>query len=91
MVIFGRSPNLLLALAGAIFNTVLVFHVGGFDPTAEQIGSVNVLLLAAVAFIANTDSITRAAGDVAHSRLRKSSNGTTRASDTTITTDPHDR
>lgn len=71
MLIFGRSPNLTLALLAAIFNLLVTFHIGGFDPTAEQIAQVNTFLFALVAFIANSDTLVRAAGDAAHARLRQ--------------------
>lgn len=85
MLIFGRSPNVTLALLGAAFNTVVAFHVGGFDPTVEQISTVNALLLSAVLFVANTDSIVRAAGDAAHTRaIAKLASIGTRGTDSTV-------
>lgn len=73
MLILGRSPNLVLGAATALFNVVVVLQVGGFNPTAEQISAVNVLLAALVALIANSDTISAAAGKAAVSR--QSGNG----------------
>lgn len=70
MLIFGRSPNLLLALLASIFNLFVAFQIGGFVPTPEQVAQVNVFLFAFVAFVANSDTITVAAGTAARSRLR---------------------
>lgn len=68
MLIFGRSPNLLLALLSASFNIVVSFSVFGFAPTPEQVAQVNVFLFALVAFIANSDTIVIAAGNAARTR-----------------------
>lgn len=73
MLIFGRSPNLVLGAVTAVFNVVVVFHVGGFDPDANQIAVTNVAFGAIIALIANSDSISQAAGAAA--RIR-SNNGT---------------
>ena len=71
MIIFGRSPNLMLAFLSAVFNGVVLFHINGFAPTPEQIGGVNAILFALVALIANTDSITKAAAEAAEKRNGK--------------------
>lgn len=82
MLIFGRSPNLLLALLASIFNMLVAFEVGGFRPTIEQIAQVNVFMFSFVAFVANSDSITSAAGLAARTRMRrKGVDVTTRADD----------
>lgn len=65
MLILGRSPNLILGFLSAVLNVVILFHVGGFDPTPEQIVGANGVLFALVALIANTDSIQVAAGKAA--------------------------
>jgi hypothetical protein len=75
MLIFGRSPNLILGALTAIFNVLTVFHVGGFDPTVEQISVVNVALGAIVALIANSDNIMVAAGKAAAIRQNGSGGG----------------
>jgi hypothetical protein len=69
MLIFGRSPNLILGATTAVFNVVVAFHVAGFDPNIDQIAVVNVALGAIVALVANSDSIQVAAGKAA--ALRK--------------------
>lgn len=71
MLIFGRSPNLLLALLSAGFNLVVSFRIAGFDPTSDQVAQVNVFLFAFVAFIANSDTIVIAAGNAARARTIK--------------------
>ena len=43
-----------MALVGAIFNVAVGFNVAGFNPTAVQIGLVNILILALMGFIAGT-------------------------------------
>lgn len=73
MLIFGRSPNLILGAVTAIFNVVVVFHVGGFDPDTNQIAVTNVAFGAIIALVANSNTISQAAGAAA--RIR-SSNGT---------------
>lgn len=82
MLIFGRSPNLLLALLASTFNLLVAFELGGFRPTSDQIAQVNLFLFAFVAFVANSDSITSAAGSAARARLRrKGGDVTTRVDD----------
>ena len=71
VLIFGRSPNLVLALLSAAFNILVSFEVGGFVPTPEQVAQVNVFLFALVAFIANSDTIVIAAGNAARTRALK--------------------
>jgi hypothetical protein len=51
-VILGRPVNMAVALIGGIFNVLIAFNVGGFNPTAVQIGVVNILILAVVGFVA---------------------------------------
>ena len=68
MLIFGRSPNLILGAVTAVFNVVVVFHIGGFAPTIEQIATTNVAFGAIIAVIANTDTIAVAAGKAASIR-----------------------
>lgn len=67
--IFGRSPNLALGVLTALFNVIILFHVGGFNPTAEQISSVNILFGSMIAFVANIPQTTIAAGIHAIRRL----------------------
>lgn len=73
VLIFGRSPNLVLGAGTAIFNTVVVFHIGGFDPTPDQVAVVNVMFGAIIALISNTSSVAIAAGRAAVAR--KNGNG----------------
>lgn len=68
MLIFGRSPNLVLGACTAVFNTAVVFHIFGFNPDAAQIGTVNVMFGAIIALIANSDAITVVAGNAARTR-----------------------
>jgi len=70
MLIFGRSPNLVLAAITAVFNVFVVFHIGGFNPTLDQVAVANALFAALVALIAGTDSFTRAAGVAAEDRQK---------------------
>jgi len=51
-MILGRPVNQAVALAGAIFDVIAGFNIAGFNPTAVQIGSVNILILALMGFIA---------------------------------------
>lgn len=67
-LIFGRSPNLVLGALTAVFNVLVVAHIGGFNPTPETIAAVNVALGAIIALVANTSSIQVAAGNAAKSR-----------------------
>lgn len=60
MTIFGRSPNLWLGAVLSIFNVAVVYQVGGFNPTIEQIGVTNIALGAIIALIANSDSVAKA-------------------------------
>ena len=41
-----------MALVGAIFNVAVGFNVAGFNPTAVQIGLINILILALMGFVA---------------------------------------
>ena len=52
--ILGRSANLWVGAVAAIYNLFVVFHLGGFDPTGEQNGAVNVAILALVILLANS-------------------------------------
>ena len=70
-LIFGRSPNLVLGFLTAVFNVAVLSHVGGFAPTPELIGAVNILLGALVALVANTAAIQVAAGNAAADRTGK--------------------
>lgn len=74
MLIFNRSPNLLLGAVTAVFNVVVVFHILGFNPTPEQIATVNVAFGSIIALIANNAATAIAAGDAAH-RNRRTRNG----------------
>lgn len=68
MLVFGRSPNLILGAVTAIFNVIVVFHILGFNPDATQIAVTNVAFGAIIALIANTASIQVAAGIAASNR-----------------------
>lgn len=70
-MILGRSPNLILGAFTAIFNVVVLAHVGGFNPTPELIAAVNIAAGAIIAVVANTPSIQIAAGDAARERTSK--------------------
>lgn len=70
-MILGRSPNLILGFLTALFNLAVVFQPFGFVPTMEQIAAVNVALGAAVAVIANSATISIAAGNAAAARRNK--------------------
>lgn len=70
MLIFGRSPNLVIGAASAIYGVLAIFHVGGFSPTADQTTYVTAAIGAVVALIANSGSIQAAAGDAAKARAR---------------------
>ena len=61
-MILGRAPNIVLGFLTALFNIIVAFHVGGFDPTVEQISVVNVFFGSAILLIANTSSLTVTAG-----------------------------
>lgn len=67
--IFGRSPNAALALTVAVFNALVVFQVGGFSPTAEQIAAANTFFAVLIAFIANVPELAVQAGAAAINRL----------------------
>ena len=67
-MIFGRSPNLVLGAFTALFNVVVLSHLGGFDPTPELIAAVNIAAGAIIALVANTASIQIAAGQAAAER-----------------------
>ena len=68
MLIFGRSPNLILGAVTAVFNVFVIYHVGGFTPTTDQISVTNVALGAIIALVANSDTITTAAAKAAANR-----------------------
>lgn len=51
--ILGRPPNLFVGLIGAIVNAAALFHLFGFNPTADQATAVNTVVLFAIATIAN--------------------------------------
>lgn len=70
-LIFGRSPNLILGTFTALFNVVVIAHLGGFNPTPELIAAVNIAAGALVALIANTGSIQIASGVAAADRASK--------------------
>lgn len=91
MLIFGRSPNLLLSLLSGAFNLVVVFQINGFAPTVEQIAQVNAFLFALVAFIANSDTLVIAAGNEARRRsLRVAKSRATDSADDGAPTIPPD-
>lgn len=64
MLVFGRSPNLILGAATAIFNVFVAFHILGFAPDASQQAVVNLALGAIIAVVAN-DSVTQIKGGLA--------------------------
>jgi len=68
MLIFGRSPNLVLGALTALFNVGVAFHVNGFAPDVEQIAVVNLALGSLVALVANSASTAIAAGAAATMR-----------------------
>ena len=70
-MILGRSPNLVIGAATAIYGVVSVFHLGGFSPTPEQTGVVVTAIGAVVALIANSAGIQIAAGEAAKDRASK--------------------
>lgn len=53
-MIFGRPTNLWLGAIIAVFNLFVLFHIGGFDPSSDQINGVNIALSAVIILIANT-------------------------------------
>lgn len=71
MLIFGRSPNLVLGALLAVYGVVGSFHVFGFAPTADQTGQVVIAFGAIVALIANTSAVQIAAGKAATARAAK--------------------
>lgn len=72
MLIFGRSPNLLLALLTGTFNLVVLFSIGGFAPNELQIAGVNAFFALLIAFIANDSGTQQKAGIAANNRRLKS-------------------
>jgi hypothetical protein len=68
-MILGRSPNLILGTFTALFNVVILAHIGGFAPDGELVAAVNIAAGALIALIANTASIQIEAGKAAASRL----------------------
>ena len=66
--VFGRSPNLVVGALSALYGVVSIFHVGGFTPTADQTNYVIIAIGALVGLIANTGSISIAAGQAAADR-----------------------
>jgi hypothetical protein len=74
-VIAGRSPNLILGFLTAAFNALVVFHVGGFAPTLEQITIVNVFLGALVALVANVPELAIHAGVAAITQMNRAAPG----------------
>ncbi len=51
--IFGRAANLWVAAVGAIFNLLVVFQVGGFNPDSSQQATANLAIVALIALFAN--------------------------------------
>ena len=88
MLVLGRSPNLALGAITAIFNVVVAFHVLGFNPDVGQITTVNLAFGALIAFVANQDSITTAAGEAAKARINNNPNNGTVVTTITTHTDP---
>ena len=74
-MILGRSPNLILGFLAAAFNVVVVFHLGGFAPTIDQIAIMNVLLGALVALVANVPELAITAGVKAITKLNNAAPG----------------
>lgn len=68
MLVFGRSPNLILGAVTAIFNVVVAFRVLGFAPTVDQIAVVNIAFGAIIAAIANDAGTQIKAGVAAATR-----------------------
>lgn len=73
-MIFGRHPNLWLGFVTALWNVIYIAKV--FDITPEVFGAVNIMLAAAIALIANTNSINIQAGRVALQQERTNGNAT---------------
>lgn len=57
----------------AAFNVAISFHIGGFDPSVEQITEVNIFFASVIAFVSNVPEISVAAGVKAISRMNAKS------------------
>jgi hypothetical protein len=71
--IFGRSPNLAFGLVTAIYNVAVVSHLFGYHPMLEEVGAVNIMLGAVIAFVANVPELAIHAGIQAILRMNASS------------------
>jgi len=74
VMIFGRHPNLWLGFTTAVWNVIYIANVLTITP--EVFGSVNVMLGAAIALVANTNSISIEAGRTALRQEQASGNST---------------
>lgn len=63
-MILGRPVNSAVAVLGALFNLVVVFHLGNFNPDTIQIGAVNVVILVLMGFVANQDPTVKAGSSI---------------------------
>lgn len=63
MLIFGRSPNALIAVLTGIFDLVILFGV--FTPTAAQIAGVHGVVGLIILYIANDQNTAINAGTAA--------------------------
>ena len=70
-MILGRPANLFLGAFTALFNVIVLAHIGGFDPSQDLIAAVNIAAGAIVALIAGSNT---AALTIGNAQIKKNGN-----------------
>jgi hypothetical protein len=67
-MILGRSPNTWIGAVLGLINVVVLFHLGNFAPSLEQVAGLNAFVGLAVGLIANNTNSQVASANAAIAR-----------------------